>query len=92
MGRHEHGWLVCAAFFLGFVAAAQCVTRGELFPFGPSAGDKSLDPGNDQTHRLDLEKPLLFYDGTFDSIFVSQATKWFTFLCWAGWIHRVRVA
>ena len=70
MGWQERGWLVCASF-LGFVASVQTVTRGELFAFGPSARDRLLEPGNDQTHRLELHKPVLFYDGTFDSIFVS---------------------
>lgn len=70
MGWQEHGWLVCASF-LGLVASVQGVTRGELFPFGPSARDQLLEAGNDQTRRLDLDKPVLFYDGTFDSIFVS---------------------
>lgn len=70
MGWQEQRWLVCASF-LGFVASVQSITRGELFPFGPSARDQLLAAGNDQTHRLELDKPLLFYDGTFDSIFVS---------------------
>ncbi|XP_076600052.1 nidogen-1 [Chaetodon auriga] len=70
MGWQEQGWLFCASF-LGFVASAQSITRGELFPFGPSAGDQLLEAGNDQTHRLELDKPVLFYDGTFDSIFIN---------------------
>lgn len=70
MGRQERGWVVCLSF-LGFVASVESVTRGELFPFGPSAGDQTLEAGNDQTHRLELDNPVLFYDGTFSSIFVS---------------------
>lgn len=70
MGRQEQGWIVCLSF-LGFVASVESITRGELFPFGPSAGDQILAAGNDQTHQLELDKPVLFYDGTFDSIFVS---------------------
>uniref|UniRef100_A0A4W6CH98 Nidogen 1 n=1 Tax=Lates calcarifer TaxID=8187 RepID=A0A4W6CH98_LATCA len=58
-------------FILGFVASVHTVTRGELFAFGPSARDQLLEPGNDQTHRLELQKPVLFYDGTFDSIFIN---------------------
>lgn len=76
MGWQEQGWLVCASF-LSFVAAAHGITRGELFPFGPSARDQILAAGNDQTHELELEQPVLFYDGTFDSIFVSvNPTAW----------------
>lgn len=70
MGWQGRGWLVCACF-LGFVASVQSITRDELFPFGPSARDQLLEPGNDQTHQLDLDNPVYFYDGTFDSIFVS---------------------
>ncbi|XP_041645126.1 nidogen-1 [Cheilinus undulatus] len=70
MGWQERGWPVCATF-LGFLALAQSVTREQLFPFGPSAGDRTLQAGSDQTHRLDLDQPVLFYDGTFDSIFIN---------------------
>ncbi|XP_071337229.1 nidogen-1 [Trachinotus anak] len=70
MGRQERGWLVCASF-LGFVASVQTITRGELFAFGPSARDQLLESGTDQTHRLELQKPVLFYDGTYDSIFIN---------------------
>lgn len=56
---------------LGSVASVESITKGELFPFGPSARDQILAAGNDQTHRLELDKPVLFYDGAFDSIFVS---------------------
>lgn len=72
MGWQGHRWLVYASL-LGFVApSAHGVTREELFPFGPSAGDHVLEAGSDQTYRLVLDKPALFYDGTFDSIFVSE--------------------
>ncbi|KAF0027291.1 hypothetical protein F2P81_020032 [Scophthalmus maximus] len=70
MGRQERAWLVCASF-LGLVASVRTVTRGELFAHGPSARDQLLEPGTDQTHRLALQKPVLFYDGTFDSIFIN---------------------
>uniref|UniRef100_A0A3Q0RB25 Nidogen 1 n=1 Tax=Amphilophus citrinellus TaxID=61819 RepID=A0A3Q0RB25_AMPCI len=62
--------LVCL-IFLGFVCSAQSVSRDELFPFGPSAGDQLLEPGNDQTYKLELSKPVLFYDGTFHHIFIN---------------------
>lgn len=67
----ERGWLVVCAGFLAFAASVRSVTRGELFPFGPSARDQILEAGNDQTHRLELDKPVLFYDGTFDSIYIN---------------------
>jgi len=70
MDWQKQGWLVCASF-LGFVASVRSITRDEFFPFGQSARDQLLEPGNDQTHQLNLNKPVLFYDGTFNSIFVS---------------------
>ncbi|CAJ1067679.1 nidogen-1 [Xyrichtys novacula] len=70
MSWQERGWLVCATF-LGFVALAQSITREQLIPHGPSAGDQTLEAGTDQTHKLDLDKPVLFYDGSFNSIFIN---------------------
>ncbi|XP_005795282.1 nidogen-1 [Xiphophorus maculatus] len=64
------GWLLWASF-VGFMASVQSVRREEFFAFGPNAGDQPLNSGNDQTHRLSLSKPLFFYDGTFDSIFIN---------------------
>ncbi|XP_023133776.2 nidogen-1 [Amphiprion ocellaris] len=71
MGWQKQGWLVCASF-LGFLASVQSIRRDELFPFGPSARDQLLEAGNDQTHQLELSQPVLFYDGTFDSIFINS--------------------
>ncbi|XP_034040107.1 nidogen-1 [Thalassophryne amazonica] len=70
MGWQERGWLVCATF-VAFVSSAQSITRELLFPFDQSAGDQLLEAGTDLTHPLDLDKPVFFYDGTFDSIFIN---------------------
>lgn len=70
MGCQERGWFVCATF-IGFVASVQSVKRADFLPFGQSAGDQSLAPGTDRTHRLPLDKPVLFYDGSFDSIYIN---------------------
>lgn len=67
----DQGWLLWATF-LGLVASAHSIRRDEFFPFGESAGDQVLEPENDRTQRLDLSAPLLFYDRSFDSIFVSS--------------------
>uniref|UniRef100_A0A8C7Z3W8 Nidogen 1a n=1 Tax=Oryzias sinensis TaxID=183150 RepID=A0A8C7Z3W8_9TELE len=66
----DQGWLLWATF-LGFVASAHSIRRDEFFPFGQSAGDQVLEPENDRTQRLDLSAPLLFYDRSFDSIFIN---------------------
>ncbi|KAM4591603.1 nidogen-1 [Odontesthes bonariensis] len=70
MDWQKQGWLVCASF-LGFAASVRSITRDDFFPFGESARDQLLEPGNDQTHQLNLNKPVLFYDGNFNSIFIS---------------------
>ncbi|XP_068183596.1 nidogen-1 [Antennarius striatus] len=70
MGWQGQIWIVWA-IFLGLVVSVQSITRGEIFAFGPSVRDQSLEAGNDQTHRLELDKPVLFYDGTFNSIFIN---------------------
>ncbi|KAM6916387.1 nidogen-1 isoform 2-T2 [Xenentodon cancila] len=70
MDWHKQGWLLCASF-LGFLSSVHSIRRDEFFPFGLSAGDQSLEPGNDQTHRLEVTKPVLFYHGTFNSIFIN---------------------
>lgn len=74
MGVRGSDWFFWATF-LGLAAWVQCVTRADFFPFGESAGDQVLEPGSDQTHRLGLDQPLLFYDGTFDHIYVSDSTE-----------------
>ncbi|KAK7901950.1 hypothetical protein WMY93_018719 [Mugilogobius chulae] len=70
MSWKERGWLLCAAV-IGFVTNVQCVKRADFFPFGQSAGDQILEPGTDKTHRLQLDKPVLFYDGSYNSIFIN---------------------
>uniref|UniRef100_A0A8C6TE61 Nidogen 1a n=1 Tax=Neogobius melanostomus TaxID=47308 RepID=A0A8C6TE61_9GOBI len=70
MSCKARGWLLCASIIV-FVAIVQCVKREDFFPFGQSAGDQVLEPGTDKTHRVELDKPILFYDGSFDSIFIN---------------------
>ncbi|KAG7272553.1 hypothetical protein CRUP_004728 [Coryphaenoides rupestris] len=72
-GRCAVTLLAAAALLLlaTLVSRAQCVSRGELFAFGPASGDRPLPQGSDQTHQLTLDKPLLFYDGTFNQIYIN---------------------
>ncbi|MEQ2258379.1 hypothetical protein XENORESO_017984 [Xenotaenia resolanae] len=70
MGWLTPGWLLRVTF-VGFMASVQSIGREDFFPFGPDAGDQLLDSGNDQSYRLSLSKPVYFYDGTFDSIFIN---------------------
>ncbi|KAM9803801.1 nidogen-1 [Neosynchiropus ocellatus] len=70
MGWQERGWFL-GATFLGLLGSVLSVTREELFRYGPSARDQILESGTDQTHKLELESPVLFYDGTFNTLYIS---------------------
>ncbi|XP_061600781.1 nidogen-1 isoform X2 [Cololabis saira] len=70
MDWHKQGRFLCVSF-LGLLASVHSVRRDEFFPFGLSAGDRPLEPGSDHTHRLEVTQPVLFYDGTFSSIFIN---------------------
>lgn len=67
----ERGWLLGAALTALLLAGVRGVRRPDFFPFGQSAGDRALEPGTDRTQRLQLDKPVLFYDGSFDSIYIN---------------------
>ena len=71
MGWQKPGWLITVTL-LGLAVSVQSITRGDLFPFGVTVGDQLLEQGNDQTHQLTLDKPVLFYDGKFNKIYVSS--------------------
>uniref|UniRef100_A0A673GLC0 Nidogen-1-like n=1 Tax=Sinocyclocheilus rhinocerous TaxID=307959 RepID=A0A673GLC0_9TELE len=65
---------------LGLSVCVSGITRQELFPFGRSAGDQSLDEGNDETQEITLEKQVTFYDAQFNQIYVSINTNGFVAL------------
>uniref|UniRef100_A0A671RBF1 Nidogen-1-like n=1 Tax=Sinocyclocheilus anshuiensis TaxID=1608454 RepID=A0A671RBF1_9TELE len=65
---------------LGLSVSISGITRQELFPFGRNAGDQSLDEGNDETQEIRLEKPVTFYDGQLNQIYVSINTNGFVAL------------
>ncbi len=70
MGRQGQRWSVWI-LLLGLSVCVSGITRQELFPFGRSAGDQSLDEGNDETQEITLKKPVTFYSGQFNKIYVS---------------------
>ncbi|KAJ8285030.1 hypothetical protein COCON_G00038800 [Conger conger] len=39
--------------------------------YGERAGDRVLDPGNDETQELLLDKSMYFYDGSFDTVYIN---------------------
>ncbi|KAL1263682.1 hypothetical protein QQF64_006421 [Cirrhinus molitorella] len=70
MGRQGQRWPVWI-LLLGLSVSVSGITRQELFPFGRNAGDQSLHEGNDQTHEITLDKPITFYDGQFNKIYIN---------------------
>ncbi|KAG7462833.1 hypothetical protein MATL_G00188960 [Megalops atlanticus] len=70
MGLQRQGWLVWVTL-LSLGVSVSCVRRSELFQYGESAGDRVLEQGNDRTQELVLDKPLLFYDGKFDRVYIN---------------------
>ncbi|XP_041921911.1 nidogen-1 isoform X1 [Alosa sapidissima] len=70
MGCLGQSWLIWVTL-LDLSISTLGISRLELFPYGPSAGDELLDSGNDQTRVFTLDHPLMFFDGKFSKIYVS---------------------
>ncbi|KAI2658133.1 Nidogen-1 [Labeo rohita] len=70
MGRQGQRWPVWI-LLLGLSVCVSGITRQELFPFGRNAGDQSLHEGNDETQEFTLDKPVTFYDGQFNKIYIN---------------------
>ncbi|XP_072125175.1 nidogen-2 isoform X11 [Mobula birostris] len=48
------------------------IQRKDLFPFGPHAGDLTLQEGDDETSAvIKLKRPLVFYDTHFNNLYVG---------------------
>ncbi|KAJ7987342.1 hypothetical protein DPEC_G00325490 [Dallia pectoralis] len=71
MDQQNRGWVVYGTVFLGLVVSVHTVTMREFFPFGDSAGDQVLESGNDRSQQLVLDKPILFYNGKFNNIYIN---------------------
>lgn len=71
MGWNRPGWLIYLAFIGLVVPTVHSISRGELFPFGLRTRDEILESGSDRTHRLELDKPVLFYDGPIKNIYIN---------------------
>ncbi|KAK7149062.1 hypothetical protein R3I93_013158 [Phoxinus phoxinus] len=70
MGRQGQRWSVWILLF-GLSVSVSGITRQELFPFGRSASDQTLSDGSDETREISLEKPVTFYDGQFNKIYIN---------------------
>uniref|UniRef100_A0AAR2J865 Nidogen 1a n=1 Tax=Pygocentrus nattereri TaxID=42514 RepID=A0AAR2J865_PYGNA len=64
-------WLSGGNFFLGLSVSVSSINPQDLFPFGSSAGDQSLNQGTDVTQEVPLDKPVMFYDGKFSKIYIN---------------------
>ncbi|KAJ8365984.1 hypothetical protein SKAU_G00148150 [Synaphobranchus kaupii] len=70
MGLKREGWFVWITL-LALVVTVNCVRRSDLFQYGQNAGDRFLEPGNDRTQELPLDKSMYFYDGSFDTVYIN---------------------
>ncbi|MFT7806148.1 nidogen-1-like [Arapaima gigas] len=56
---------------LAFARSVGGVSRAELFAFGRDVRDESLPPGSDQSRQVELDTPLLFYHGSFPTVYIN---------------------
>ncbi|RXN01624.1 Nidogen-1 [Acipenser ruthenus] len=63
-------WVVWLHFF-ALSVSVRCLSRRELFPYGEEVGDRVLEQGDSKLERISLQQPLLFYDGSFSSVYVT---------------------
>lgn len=71
MNLQRQGWIVWITV-LTCVVTVKSISRSDLFQYGEDVGDSLLEQGTDQSQELTLDKPLFFYDGSFNSVFVSH--------------------
>ncbi|MGH0139076.1 UNVERIFIED_CONTAM: hypothetical protein FKN15_068557 [Acipenser sinensis] len=62
-------WVVWLHFF-ALSVSVRCLSRRELFPYGEEVGDRVLEQGDSKLERISLQQPLLFYDGSFSSVYL----------------------
>ncbi|KAK7504329.1 hypothetical protein BaRGS_00004633 [Batillaria attramentaria] len=70
--------MVCLSVWTAAVAAVMVVVGGVpqqlMYPFGPDVDDKILPPNDDvSSDEIALSVPIVFFDSTFDSIYVSMS-------------------
>lgn len=88
MGFLGQNWLIWVTL-LGLSGSALGISRFEMFPYGPSAGDELINSGNDQTREFTLDQPLVLYDGKFSKIYVSLHFILFYYFCWCFFCPRI---
>ncbi|XP_041108807.1 nidogen-1 [Polyodon spathula] len=63
-------WVVWLHFF-ALAVSVRCLSRRELFPYGEGVGDRVLEQGDNKLEKVNLQQPLLFYDGSFSSVYLT---------------------
>ncbi|XP_056136389.1 nidogen-1-like [Lampris incognitus] len=56
---------------ISVVLSVNCVSRSDLFDYGPQVGDHLLDPGIDVTEELLLDRNIFFLDNTIDTVYIN---------------------
>ncbi|XP_046713004.1 nidogen-1-like isoform X1 [Silurus meridionalis] len=56
--------------FAGLVSV-KCANRNDLLDYGYQFGDQTLQPGTDQTQRVQLERAVHFFEKTFQTVYVN---------------------
>ncbi|XP_060797025.1 nidogen-1 [Neoarius graeffei] len=65
---------VCLGLKLLLIASSvsvQCASRSDLSDYGLQFGDQTLQSGTDQTHRVRLDRAVLFFDQNFEEVYVN---------------------
>uniref|UniRef100_A0A8C7AV30 Nidogen 1 n=1 Tax=Neovison vison TaxID=452646 RepID=A0A8C7AV30_NEOVI len=73
MRRSGAAWTRALLLQLLLAGPGGCLSRQELFPFGPGHGDQELEAGDDRVSpALELRRPLRFFDKSgIDSVYVT---------------------
>lgn len=76
MRRSGAAWTRALLLQLLLAGPGGCLSRQELFPFGPGHGDQELEAGDDRVSpALELRRPLRFFDKSgIDSVYVSATS------------------
>lgn len=75
IGRSEAAWTRALLLQLLLAGPGGCLSRQDLFPFGPGHGDLELEAGDDRVSpALELSGALRFFDKSdIHSVYVSAA-------------------
>ncbi|XP_030627952.1 nidogen-1-like [Chanos chanos] len=57
--------------FIALAVSVNCLSRSDLFDYGVQFGDQILGQGTDATKELTLDQDLIFFDDTFESVYVN---------------------